>query len=50
MQSRVGKYGVTPAMCDTRSKLQGAVKLEGYLVSFQLSRSLTIHCAVGTEG
>jgi len=49
MQSRVGKYGVTPAMCDTSSKLRGAVKLDGYLVLFQLSMSLTIHSAVGTE-
>jgi len=48
MQSRVAKYGVTPAMCDTSSKLQGAVKLDGYLVSFQLSMGLTIHSAVGT--
>jgi len=49
MQSRVGKYGVTPTMCDTSSKLQGAVKLGGYFVSFQLSMTLPIHFAVSTE-
>jgi hypothetical protein len=49
MQSRVGKYGITPTMCDTSSKLQGAVKLDDYVVSFQLSMTLTIHIAMSTE-